>query len=81
MNGLISKENFDNIVTALEWALEEIDFECNCEPHYERDTNATIHSDNCNSHMPDHFEITLKELKAAWEKDRPVVVCLCGSEA
>jgi hypothetical protein len=77
---MISKRDFDGVITSLEWALEqERFFYCNCEPHYESDTNATIHADGCAVFMQDHLEITLENTKAAQEKARPVIVCLCGS--
>jgi hypothetical protein len=62
---VISKRDFDDVVTSLEWVLEKGDFECDCEPHYEWDTNATIHRDNCATSMADHVEITLENIKAA----------------
>jgi hypothetical protein len=69
---VISQRDFDDVITSLEWALEEgADFECNCEPHHEFDTNATIHRDNCATSMQDHLEITLENIKAARSGGRP----------
>lgn len=39
-------EEAEKAVDALGWALEEIPDECNCEAHYEADTNAWIHDEN-----------------------------------
>jgi hypothetical protein len=62
----ISKKDFDDIRVILEWVLsKQRFFNCDCEPHHESDTNATIHADGCSSFMDDHVEITLDNLNKA----------------
>lgn len=67
---LISKQDLDSIIAALEWASEKGNFECDCEPTYESDTNYWNHSDNCSMWMEDHIDITLKSMRKYKEATR-----------
>lgn len=60
---LLSPDNINDIIVSLEWILDKWNFECNCEPVHEWDTNATIHSDDCALSMIDHIEATLDDLR------------------
>lgn len=40
---------------------------CTCEPIWESDTNATIHTDECALSMWDHIEATISQLEEAIE--------------
>lgn len=60
---LLSPTQINDIVISLEWILNKQNFDCDCEPHHEYDTNATIHSDDCALSMIDHIEATLDELR------------------
>lgn len=60
---LLSPIQINDIIVGLEWTLNKQNFDCDCEPHYEYDTNATTHSDDCALSMIDHIEATLDELR------------------
>lgn len=60
---LLSPVQINDIVVSLEWILNKQNFECDCQPHHEYDTNATTHSDDCALSMIDHIEATLDELR------------------
>lgn len=60
---LLSPTQINDIIISLEWILNKQNFECDCEPVHEYDTNATTHSDNCALSMIDHIEATLDNLK------------------
>lgn len=51
----------------ISWLAERADFECNCEPTYESDTNAYNHKDACPSIVELGVEATLTNLEAAIE--------------
>ena len=61
----------DAVTTALEWMAEQ-EIECSCDTvHYERDTNAWVHGDNCESGLSEHAAATLgywREFMAAREQ-------------
>lgn len=60
---VIYKQDLEDVITALEWAMTKGSFECDCEPTYESDTNAWNHKDSCSMWMEDHVEITLKSMR------------------
>lgn len=67
---VIYKQDLEGIILALEWILNKQNFECDCEPHHEWDTNATIHSDNCALSMIDHTEAVLDNMRKFREATR-----------
>lgn len=60
---LLSPTQINDIIISLEWILNKQNFDCDCEPVHEWDTNATTHSDNCALSMVGHVEATLDELR------------------
>lgn len=60
---LLSPSDINGIMVSLEWILNKANFECDCEPIHEWDTNATTHSDNCALSMMDHTEAVLDTLR------------------
>lgn len=50
-------------------------FDCDCEPMYERDTNAWVHNENtCASMMSDHMDIVLTRLIEWLQRNGPIKV-------
>lgn len=60
---LLSPIQLNDIIISLEWILNKQNFDCDCEPVHEYDTNATTHNDNCALSMVDHIEAVLDELR------------------
>lgn len=60
---LLSPIQLNDIIISLEWILNKQNFDCDCEPVHEWDTNATTHSDNCALSMVGHVEATLDQLR------------------
>jgi hypothetical protein len=56
--------------SVIAWLAERADFECNCDPTYESDTNAYNHKDECPCMVELGVEATLTDLEKAIESLR-----------
>lgn len=57
------------LIRAIEWLRDRYEqcpgdpYPCNCEPHYESDTNAWDHAESCTQGAGDHFEALVAQAK------------------